>query len=42
MSTPANSKDPAKMQHNAAFHLGLHCIGRKDLQTKVYSIFFKL
>ena len=25
MSTFANSVDPDEMQHNAAFHLGLHC-----------------
>ena len=23
--TFANSEDPYEMQHNAAFHLGLHC-----------------
>ena len=22
----ANSEDPDEMQHNAAFHLGLHCL----------------
>ena len=26
MSTFANSEDPDEMQHNAAFHLGLHCL----------------
>ena len=25
MSTLANSEDPDEMQHNAAFHQGLHC-----------------
>ena len=34
MSTFANSEDPDVMQHNAAFHHGLHCSGKKDLQTK--------
>ena len=24
--TSANSEDPDEMQHNAAFHLGLHCL----------------
>ena len=24
--TFANSEDPDEMQHNAAFHLGLHCL----------------
>ena len=26
MGTLANSKDPDEMQHNAAFHQGLHCV----------------
>ena len=26
MSTFANSEDPDKMQQNAAFHQGLHCL----------------
>ena len=32
----ANSEDPDEMQHNAAFHQGLHsiCKGKKDLQEK--------
>ena len=25
-STFANSEDPDEMQHNAAFHQGLHCL----------------
>ena len=25
----ANSEDPDEMQHNAAFHQGLHCLLRK-------------
>ena len=28
MDTLANSEDPGEMQHNAAFHLGLHCLLR--------------
>ena len=28
MSTLANSEDPVEMQHNAAFHQGLHCLLR--------------
>ena len=28
MPTLANSKDPDEMQHNAAFHLALHCLLR--------------
>ena len=28
MSTLANSEDPDKMQHYAAFYLGLHCLLR--------------
>ena len=26
MNTLANSEDPDEMQHNAAFHQGLHCL----------------
>ena len=26
MITIANSEDPDEMQHNAAFHQGLHCL----------------
>ena len=38
-STLANSEDPDEMQHNAAFHQGLHCLkGKKDL-TKEYILF---
>ena len=42
MSTFANSEDPDKMQHNAAFHQGLYivCKGKKDLQAiKIQYIF---
>ena len=28
MCTLANSEDPDEVQHNAAFHLGLHCLLR--------------
>ena len=28
MGTLANSVDPDEMQHNAAFHQGLHCLQR--------------
>ena len=31
MSTFANSEDPDEMQHNAAFHQGLHCLQRSML-----------
>ena len=30
MSTFANSADPDEMQHNAAFHQGLHCLKRSS------------
>ena len=29
MCTLANSEDPDEMQHNAAFHQGLHCFKLK-------------
>ena len=28
MGTMANGEDPDEMQHNAAFHQGLHCLLR--------------
>ena len=28
MGTLANSEDPHEIQHNAAFHQGLHCLLR--------------
>ena len=28
--TLANSEDPDEMQHNAAFHQGLHCLLRQN------------
>ena len=30
MGTFANSEDPDEMQHNAAFHKGLHCLLRQN------------
>ena len=38
MSTFTNSEDSDEMQQNAAFHQGLHCKGKKDLQTAEYNI----
>ena len=37
MGTLANSKDPDEMQHNAAFHQGLHYLLRlkQSLGTKI-------
>ena len=29
MGTFANSEDPDEMQHNAAFHQGIHCLFAK-------------
>ena len=34
-----HGEDPNEMQHNAAFHLCLHCKGKKDFQTKKCNIF---
>ena len=39
MSTFANSKDPDEMQHDAAFHQGLHCKGKKIFRQN-NTIFF--
>ena len=36
-----NSEDPDEMPHYAAFHQGLHCKDKEDVQTKEYNIFFK-
>ena len=37
MGTLANSEDPDEMQHNAAFHQGLHCLLRSNhLQGQKY------
>ena len=35
MGTFANSEDPDEMQHNAAFHQGLHCLLRLK-QTEIH------
>ena len=41
MSTFANSEDPDEMQHDAAFHLGLHCLkGKKRSSGKRIQFFF--
>ena len=33
----ANSEDPDEMLHDAAFHQGLHCLLKKNLQRlKIY------
>ena len=39
LETLANSEDPDKMQHDAAFHRGLHCLLRlkQPLETEVLS-----
>ena len=43
MGALANSEDPDEMQHNAAFHQGLHCLLRQDQSSeKEYNIFWKL
>ena len=38
MVTLANSEDPDEMQHNAAFHQGLHCLIRlkQSLGTEIH------
>ena len=33
MGTLANSEDPDEIQHDAAFHLVLHCLQRLDRST---------
>ena len=39
MGTLVNSEDTDEMQHNAAFHCGLHCLLRlKNLQGQKYII----
>ena len=42
MSTFANSEDPDEMQHNAAFHQGLHCLlkVKKIFRQKKTFVFF--
>ena len=41
MGNLTNSEDPDEMQHNAAFHLGLHCLIRlkQSSGTKIYHNF---
>ena len=38
MGTLANSEDPDEMQHDAAFHQGLHCllILKESSETEIY------
>ena len=36
MGTLTNSEDPDEMQHNAAFHQGLHCLLRLKQQTEIH------
>ena len=38
MGNLANSEDPDEMQHNAAFHQGLHCLRRlkQPLGTEIH------
>ena len=36
MGSYTNSEDPDEMPHYVAFHQGLHCKGKTDLQTKEY------
>ena len=41
MGTFANREDPDEMLHNAAFHLGLHCLLLKNyIQGQKYVILF--
>ena len=42
--TLANSEDPDEMTHNAAFHQGLHWMGRQNLpsEKELYNILGKL
>ena len=43
MGTLANSEDPDKMQHNAAFYEDLHCLLRlNNLQRKKFNFCWKL
>ena len=39
MSTFANSEEPDEMQHNAAFHQGLHCKGKKSSDKRIQYFF---
>ena len=40
MSTFANSGDPDEMQHNAAFHQGLHVSGGKKRSSDIRIQYF--
>ena len=44
MGTLVNSEEPDEMQHNAAFHKGLHylLLDKNDLQGKKYNYILKL
>ena len=44
MHTLANSEDPEKMLHNAAFHQGLHYLqsSKNNLQKKKYNFSWNL
>ena len=35
--TFANSVDPDEMQHNAAFHLGIHCLQKYSFRVLTYT-----
>ena len=38
MGTLANSEDPDKILHNAAFHQDLHCLPRQDRSSETKNI----
>ena len=42
MSTLVNSEDPDEMQHNAAFHQGLHCLLRRKRSSDKRKQYFFL
>ena len=42
MGTLANSEDPDEMQHNAAFHQGLHCLLRLKRSPEKFNFCWKL
>ena len=37
MGTLLNSEDPDEMQHNAAFHQGLHCLPGLKRPSEIYT-----
>ena len=43
MGTFTNSEEADEMTHDAAFHLGLHCLNRlkRSSDNKIQSLFFK-